>query len=114
MRVYQLINHNGNAWANQFVISTKYGDILQSYSSLVCFVGDDGGRHISMGDDWDYSKTTLKAVCKFLSERVGDDIKTADIRKALEKGSYKNSEGREWTVSTGADCYFEGITERRE
>ena len=108
MKVYQLINHNGNAWANQFVIATKYGDILQSYNSLVAFAGDDGGKHISLGDDWDYSRTTLKAVCRFLSERVGRKLDTAEIRKALERGTLDD-----WTISNGAECYFEGICEAR-
>lgn len=112
MKVYQLINHNGNAWANQFVIRfDDYNiDILQSYNSKVVMI-DFSENHISFGDDWDYSKTTMKAVCKFLTDNIGDlengkPWNAHNIRKALESGEAVDDYGTKWTLANACEDFF--------
>lgn len=86
MKVSNLTNYNGNAWQNQFTISTKAGRYLQSYRSLVAYVGD---KKILLGKDWDYSKTTMKAVSKFLTDLTGYKITATELRKALARGVFE-------------------------
>jgi hypothetical protein len=52
--------------ANQYVISRKGVFAFQSYHSL-CAVVDVNG-HVTLGEDWDYSQTTLKYLYQFLQK----------------------------------------------
>ncbi len=113
MKVYQLENANGNPWANQFGIRfDKFSiDILQSYNSKVVLL-DFSENHISFGDDWDYSKTTMKAVKKFLDDNIGtiEDGKewnAQTIRKALDRGEVVDDYGTKWTIAHACEDYFE-------
>jgi len=108
MRVKQLFNHNGNAWANQFVIQFEKWNItiFQSYNSLVALVDRDE-KHITLGDDWDYSRTTLKAVGKYLKDYASITADTAGLRKALKSGTITDLWGNTWTVANGCNSYFE-------
>lgn len=106
MKVIQLQNENQRAWANQFVIrfDTYNIDILQSYDSLVCLF-DYNEKHIALGDDWDYSNTTKRAVRKFFKDN-GLETTTADIRKGLERGEIIDDYGDTWTINSACDGYF--------
>ena len=109
MKIAQLENHSGNAWANQFVISfEKYRiDILQSYKSLVVMI-DKNEKHVTLGEDWDYSKTTLRAVVKFLNDYADIETNTAEIRKALKSGTIQSKWCKTpWTIATGCADFFE-------
>ncbi len=108
MKVYQLKNNNGNAWSNQFVIRfEKFNiDILQSYNSLVCMF-DYNERHISLGDDWDYSATTGRAVDKFFEDNGFSGMTRAKIRKVLESGEIIDDYGNAWTINGACDDFFE-------
>lgn len=84
MKVKQLINNNGNPVANHFIIRDDKGvKFLQSYDSIVVKRDTDGT--VTLGADWDYSKTTLKYVKVFLG--IYDSVKT--IRRNIEYGHYK-------------------------
>lgn len=107
MKVYQLENHNGNAWANQFVIHfDKYNiSILQSYKSLVALL-DYKEHHITLGDDYDYSNTTARAVRKFMADN-GITAGVPELRKALKSGELIDDYGETWSVASGCDSFFE-------
>ena len=80
-RVTQLTNNNNNPVANHFVIHQGDTEYLQSYNSIV--VKREGNK-ITLGQDWDYSPTTLKHVKHYLG--IHDSVKT--IRKDLAYGLY--------------------------
>ena len=113
MKVYQLLNDNGRAWANQFVITfDAYNiDILRSYKSNVVLY-DRNENHIALGDDWDYSKTTTRAVCKFLKDATGTAWTKEEIKRAISDEYitiYNRETGKAtgWSFATACDGYFE-------
>lgn len=111
MKVYQLTNHNGNAWANQFVVEFEKLNIkiLQSYKSKVCMI-DKNENHITLGDDWDYSKTTMRAVKKFIEENIGGTWNAEEIRRALKEEYItlynRNGTTEGWTFANGCEDFF--------
>lgn len=93
--VSQLINKNGRAVANQFVITEKSvvtGKTViafQSYNSRVCEIRGAGmgfSNVICFGKYYDYSNTTMKHLRKFLSDNGFTFNSIAEIRKAIDKG----------------------------
>lgn len=59
LKVSQLENKN------QFIIETNEGRYFQSYDSLIAFYNFEK-RTLTLGVDWDYSKTTLKHLYIFI------------------------------------------------
>lgn len=109
-----MLNANGNPWANQFVIAFEGPNIiiLQSYRSTVAMI-DFNENHVTLGDDWDYSKTTMRAVNKFLSDNLAGKWDSKRIRKALETGEDVNEyTGRKWTFANGSDDFFNDFFKR--
>ena len=105
MKVYQMKNDNGNAWANQFIIE-KHGQIvLQSYQSLVVLI-DYNFERLGFGVDYDYSNTTSRAVSKFLRDELGVNWKADDKRKALENGK-ATIFGKTWEVFRATEKDFQ-------
>lgn len=100
---------------NHYIIATKVGAVLQSYNTLVAFVGEDWDgesdtrHHIALGDDWDYSTTTAKNVAEFVSGQVGERLTAGDLRKALKAGELTT--WTRWTVANCCEEYLDGITE---
>lgn len=81
--VKNIINDNGNAAANQFVINTKKGDYFQSYQSVVAKI--DSKDNLILSENWDYSNTTRKHLYIFLRTHGYRHLQTAkDIRKAIK------------------------------
>lgn len=64
---------------NHTVIQTGYGNAFQSYDSIVAFVGDGT---VTLGPDWDYSRTTMK----YLGQWLGRNAK--EIRQRVADGTY--------------------------
>ena len=62
--VSNLINNNGNAVANQFIIRTPKAVYFQSYRSVVAKI--DKNNNVILSENWDYSHTTLKHLYNFL------------------------------------------------
>lgn len=85
MKVQNLINANGNANANQFVINDGNKIYFQSYDSIVCKI--ENGK-VTLGKDWNYSTTTSKHLYTFLKQNGFYEL--AD-RKAILK-AIKNKE----------------------
>lgn len=59
-RVEQLYNKN------QFLIKGASGITFQSYSSTIANINKAG--ELSFGEDWDYSRTTMKHLYLFLND----------------------------------------------
>jgi hypothetical protein len=63
------------------IITTPQGRFLESYNSIVAFIGNDGS--VKVGPAYNYSKTTSYYVGKFL----GSNIPT--IRKEIAAGKIR-------------------------
>jgi len=82
MRITQLLNYKDKAVANHFVINTKSGEYLQSYTSIVArVVGDE----VTLGKDWDYSPTTLRHLKHFLNISESKQ----EIQNKIDLGEYQ-------------------------
>ena len=81
---------------NQFIMEDDKKTIFQSYDSIIA-VFDKEKRDLTLGCDWDYSKTTLKHLYIFLRDviyydlkleqkaRIEEALESANTRKALQK-----------------------------
>lgn len=78
---------SGKAVANQFIVRTENGTFFQSYRSIVAKVDNLGV--VTLGRDWDYSRTTLKYLMQFLRVFGYGDLNTARVRKRLASGDFK-------------------------
>lgn len=103
MKVQNLINKNGKAVANQFIITEEVDGIVtkvafQSYESIVCEVVPNCGMGfdclVRFGRDWDYSRTTTKNLLIFLSTCQATKKLTSsnDIREAIKRGYIRGKE----------------------
>ena len=68
---------------NQFIFYVEDKTYLQSYDSVVACKSD--GIPI-LYKDWDYSRTTMKYVGKFLSDVFNRHITKKDIDKMAKEG----------------------------
>ena len=96
-KVENIINNNGNAIPNQFIIYEDNGDItFQSYDSIICQIR--GGalgydKVVVFGSNWDYSTTTSKHRNQFLMDNGLSILATTkDIKEALERGHARKDE----------------------
>ena len=88
MKVHNLVNSEGRAIANQFVIDGNNERVFQSYDSVVCKVTPDT---ITFGRDWDYSNTTRRNLYMFLKYYAGlREVKGKGIEKAIQTGSFEH------------------------
>ena len=72
----------GNQVANQFLIYTKKGVYLKSYSTLIAFKPNEGKLKLDK-NYWDYSRTTLKYLNKFTRYQSKKDILKAIENKQI-------------------------------
>jgi hypothetical protein len=70
-----------NEVKNQFIIESDMGTMFQSYDSPIALIDKDGEVHLSK--HYDYSKTTMKYLGRFLGHGV------AETRKKIQSGEYK-------------------------
>ena len=87
MIVSQLINAQGKAVKNQFVIINGDVTTFQSYDSQIVDI-DRTNRIITFYPDYNYSNTTSKYCCKFLSDTLEANIKSKDAEKMILDGVY--------------------------
>ena len=80
LKIMNMQTDRDNYAPNQFIIYTNEGKWFQSYTSMIAFVPKNNSV-IHIGGDYDYSRTTMKYLCKFL--RV-DSI--TDVRDRLADG----------------------------
>lgn len=81
MKVKNMVNSCGRSIPNQFVITTSNSKTFQSYDSAICLI--ENGT-VTLSDHWDYSRTTLKYLSRFLG---GENKKT--IQEKINNGTYK-------------------------
>ena len=79
-QVENMRSSNGNAVANQFIITDGNKMVFQSYGSVICV--KDGCNVILDSRYWDYSQTTGKYRNQFLGETK------ADTQKKIDSGVY--------------------------
>lgn len=83
--VTNLINDNGYAARNQYVIKGEKGVYFQSYNSIIAKV--DKRKKITLTYMWDYSNTTRKHLYIFLRQQGFTDLNCKkDIVKAIKEG----------------------------
>lgn len=67
LNVRNMKSSKGNLVPNQFVIEVNGCVYFQSYQSIIAKVEDtDKGKELTLGSDWDYSRTTSKYLQLFL------------------------------------------------
>ena len=79
VRVSQMTNDNYRPVANHFIIEDGDTVYIQSYRSIV--VKKEYNK-ITLGRDWDYSRTTMKYVGQYLGENA------KSIRAKIASGEY--------------------------
>lgn len=60
----------GRYIANQYVINIPSGWIFKSHDSLIAIIDYEkqGAAHLTIGKNWDCSRTTTKYLCEFLKD----------------------------------------------
>ncbi len=96
MKVRNLLDNNRIARVNQFVLYDKTAKIFQSYESkIVEAKWRTNLCEISIGRDWDFSRTTVKYFKIFLVNDVGcTEKEVEEIKKKLRKGCTHINIGR--------------------
>lgn len=91
IRISNIVNHNGNASANQFVVITSNGSYYQSYDEVIAVKNKDG---VFITQKWDSSKTTAKHLYIFLTKHVfGYEIDKQTVLNHLQQGYIKYASG---------------------
>lgn len=94
MKVEQFYNKN------QFIIEDEESGKIyfQSYESIVA-IWDKTSQTLTLGRDWDYSKTTSKHLYLFIDDccfvkdfNIDSKTKKQDIQKLIDKGIIKYDE----------------------
>ena len=81
--VSNLINDNGNAVSNQFIIRTPKAVYFQSYRSVVAKI--DKNSNLILSENWDYSNTTRKHLYIFLRMYGYRELcSSKDMRQAIK------------------------------
>lgn len=87
MKVRNMVsNRSGNAVANQFVMVGDNKAVFQSYDSIICVIdySKEGAERITLGRDWDYSRTTAKYLHQFLYEYAHMNTNAKGLRIAIQ------------------------------
>ena len=90
MTIYQLINDNGNAAANQFVIIDSENKTIyfQSYNTIIAKVNTNG-KNVVLSKDWCHSTTTSKHLYMFLRNNTKYYInEKKDVVHYLKSGEF--------------------------
>lgn len=76
IKVRNMRSNNGNKVANQFIIETPDGVYFQSYDTVIARMprGCKDTRTQLDRDSWDYSRTTMKYLGRFLGTHGKADI----------------------------------------
>ena len=83
MTVSNLINKQGNAVKNQFIITKGDVTTFQSYNSKIIDVNKKENT-IVFYPDYNFSVTTAKYRNKFLSDMLECDITNKDVEKMIK------------------------------
>lgn len=97
MKVQNISNKNGRKVPNQFIIrdDATSRTIFQSYDSMIATINYQSNT-ITLGEDWDYSRTTGRYRNQFFNEQGFSDLaSTKGLMEALKTGKYED-----WTIIT--------------
>tara|TARA_B100000131_G_C17752858_1_gene465869 strand:+ start:253 stop:597 length:345 start_codon:yes stop_codon:yes gene_type:complete len=102
-RAYNMKSRNGNPVTNQIIIEEYLGNnsdgyytelIFQSYGVTIAILTKNEDRNYNGSvtndyltldkDNWDYSRTTLRYLNKFINENTEFNTNTAKIRKLIK------------------------------
>lgn len=86
---------SGRKVPNQFIIRDDKTSrtTFQSYDSMIATI-DYQNNTITLGEDWDYSRTTGRYRNQFFNEQgLSDLASTKGLMEALKTGKYKD-----WTI----------------
>ena len=89
MVVSQLINKQGNAVKNQFIITKGDATTFQSYDSKIVEINRKENT-IAFYPAYNFSVTTSKHRNKFLSDTLGVNIDTKTVNKMISDGTYNS------------------------
>ena len=89
MVVSQLINKQGKAVKNQFIISNGDVTTFQSYDSEIVEIIRKEGT-IAFHPNYNFSVTTSKYRNKFLSDILDVNIDTKTVDKMISDGTYNS------------------------
>ena len=89
MIVSQLINKQGKAVKNQFIITNGDVTTFQSYNSKIVEINRKEGT-IAFHPNYNFSVTTSKYRNKFLSDILGVNIDTKTVDKMISDGMYNS------------------------
>ena len=95
---------SGRKVANQFIIENDCGTVtFQSYdSTIVTIVKPHNGELgiISIGEDWDSSRTTAKYRCAFMREQGFSELASKrGIERTLEGGYVVSDSGEVYRIA---------------
>ncbi|AHK11335.1 hypothetical protein S14_226 [Shewanella sp. phage 1/4] len=82
MNVSQMLNSNGNAAINQFIITTDLGQYFKSYNTLIAFKPRCGSTPV-LTKAWCQSATTTKHLKLFLNTSLSKQ----ELQKRIDWGS---------------------------
>ena len=102
MKAYNMKSNNNNDVTNQIVIKNDKEIIFQSYGTTIGKIKkavsfSNGHNEIVIHDIildkdyWDYSRTTLKYLNKFISQYTHHNTNTKEIRKLINNNIIKLS-----------------------
>lgn len=81
----QLTNDDGRGIPNHIVLTADDAIYFQSYDSIVAKYSKDGV--LTLGCDWNYSRTTIKHLSRFIREYTNKNIQgIKEIEQAIENG----------------------------
>lgn len=96
MKVTNLTSpRSGGKVANQFEIESKHGRYFQSYDTMIAF---EGGFHLVVSSNYNYSNTTSKYFGQWLREYGWTDDEIKQLKKDIVKHEY----GDTWEQKIGA------------
>jgi hypothetical protein len=90
MKATQLINDNGNAAANQFVLHDGNSTMFQSYNTIIA--RSDNGNVTLDSNALDYSRTTSKHLYIFLRQCGWGVHNKAEVQDKIKTGTFKTED----------------------
>ena len=95
IKAWNMTSNNGNVVPNQIIIEDKKRKevIFQSYGTTIAKkITNNNISNIVLDENyWDYSRTTLKYLTKFIFDFMHIATNTKEIRKHIKDGNIKLS-----------------------
>ena len=79
IKVENMLTNGGSRAANQFIIYTEDYIVLQSYETPIARYNKRSAE-LEIREDWEYSSTTTRYLCKFIEQWISFKPNTAVLR----------------------------------